>query len=114
MKPRFPLSVTRNFIYRAKIRDTGELLECDDFKTLYRVTRSHLRGEIGCVDTEDYSFAGAILSFGYQTMYEVKPGYFYSEWEEITTIGWFFISSFSELFRRFSDGKDVSRTRGSV
>lgn len=112
MKPRFPLSVTRQFFYRAKIRETGELLDCDDFKTLFRVTRSHLRGEIGCVDCEEYSHCGAVLSFGYQTLYEVKPGYFYSEWDEIETIGCFFISSLSESFMRFSDGKDVVRTRG--
>ena len=114
MKPRFPLSVTRNFFYRAKIKETGEFLECDDFKTLYRVTRSHLRGEIGCVDCEEYSQTGAVLSFGYQTLYEVKPGYFYSEWEEIETFGCFFISSLTESFRRFSDWKDIVNKRRSV
>ena len=114
MKPRFPLSVTRHFYYRATKPGTGELLDCDDFKTLYQVTRSFLRSEIGCPDCEEYSETGAVLSFGYQTLYEVKPGYYYSEWKEIETFGYFYITSLTESFRRTSDLKEVVNKRTNI
>lgn len=89
MKPLFPLSVERSFHYRAVIKDTGEILESDNFKSLYHATKSHLRIEVGAVGSDHYNYSTAVLSFGYSTVYESKPGYYYGEWEELQTLGCF-------------------------
>lgn len=100
MKPRFPISVTREFKYRAFIRSTGEILECDSFKTLYRVTRTHLRTEVLYKETE-YKADHAHLEFGYSTSYEIEKGHFYGEWNAINKIGVMWVSSLSEEFIRY-------------
>ena len=111
MKPRFPLSVTRTFCYRAFLKDSGEMLECNDFKSLYRITKSHLRDEVGSA-CSDYHYSTAVLSFGYATLYEIKPGYYYEEWAELHRFGCFYVSTLTESFMRFRDGKDVVNKRG--
>ena len=102
MKPRFPISVIREFKYRAKIVSTGEILESNSFKTLYRVTRSHLRTEVLYNETE-YKYCDAILEFGYSTDYEIKKGYFYSEWTQIKDYGCLQVSTLSECFYSTED-----------
>lgn len=112
MKPRFPLSVTRTFYYRAVIKDLGEMIDCADFKSLYQCTKSHLRGEVGSIAGSEYNYSKAVLSFGYQTLYEIRPGYYYEEWEELQRFGCFYVSTLTESFMRFRDGKDVVNKRG--
>ena len=97
MKPRFPVSVTREFVYRSRIDSTGEILECDSFKTLYRVTRSHLRTEVLYRETE-YKYCDAVLEFGYSTLYEITKGHYYSEWTKIHDYGCLQVSTLSESF----------------
>lgn len=96
-KPRFPLSVERYFCYRARIESTGEVLECGTFKDLYYYTRSHLRTEVFYMEKE-YKYSEAVLEFGYYTMYEVKKGYWYSEWTLIKDYGCLQVSTLSECF----------------
>ena len=105
MKPRFPISVTREFKYRANIVSTGEILECDSFKTLYRVTRSHLRTEVLYNETK-YKYCDAVLQFGYETSYEIEKGHFYSEWTLIDDYGCLHISTLSEGFYSTADESD--------
>ena len=113
MKPRFPLSVTRTFFYRAVLKDTGEMLDSENFKSLYRATKSHLRTDVGAKDS-DYNYSTAVLSFGYSTLYEIRPGYYYEEWEELQKLGCFYVSTLTESYMRFKDGKDVVNKRGEI
>ncbi len=100
-KPEFSLSVTRYFTYRAKL-STGDTLETDSFKSLFRFTLRHLRDEVFSVNRDEYSHAEAVLEFGYCTMYEVRKGYFYSEFVTLTEFGELDVSTFSESFYRCS------------
>lgn len=102
-KPRFPLSVTRTFVYRAFIRETGELLESADFKTLFMRTRSHLRTE-SLYKEEDFKSTSATIEFGYSTYYEERPGYGYEEWTMIKYYGFMYVSTLSESYYRTEDG----------
>ena len=102
MKPRFPISVTRVFKYRARIYSTGDILECDSFKTLYKVTRSHLRTEVLYNETE-YKYSDAVLEFGYSTDYEISRGHWYSEWTQIKDYGCLQVSTISESFYSTED-----------
>ena len=111
MKPRFPLSVTRTFCYRAVLKDSGEMLDSENFKSLYRAAKSHLRVEVGSKDS-DYNYSTAVLSYGYRTLYEIRPGYYYEEWENLQTLGCFYVSTLTESFMRLRDGKDVVNKRG--
>lgn len=101
-KPRFPLSVERHFCYRVKLNDSGETLETEDFKTLYCVTRSHLRNEVLYNETE-YKYADAVLEFGYYTDYKIREGYWYTEWTQIKDYGCLQISTFSEWWYSTDD-----------
>ena len=101
-KPRFPLSVERHFCYRAKINNSGEILETQDFKTLYRRTLSELRTDVLYLETE-YKYADAVLEFGYYTNYEIRRGYWYSEWTLIKDYGCLQISTLSECFYSTGD-----------
>lgn len=101
-KPRFPLSVTRQFYFRSRIESTGEMIDCNDFKTLYRVTRSHLRTEV-LYKEKEYKRSSAVLEFGYETCYEIEPCYFYTEWTQLDDFGCMFVSTLSESFYRTSD-----------
>ena len=67
-KPRFPLSVTREFYYRATIDGEGEILDCPDFKTAFRCVRSHLRTDV-LYNEKDFKAGSATLEFGYETRY---------------------------------------------
>ena len=101
-KPRFPLSVERYFCYRAKINTTGEILECETFKSLYHFTRSHLRTEV-LYKEHEYKYSEAVLEFGYHTDYQIRKGYWYSEWTQLEDFGCMQISTLSETFYRTSD-----------
>lgn len=101
-KPRFPLSVERHFCYRARIENTGEILETNTFKRLYHFTRSHLRTDV-FYKREEYRHSEAILEFGYCTEYEIRPGYYYAEWTQLEDYGCMQISTLSECFYRTSD-----------
>ena len=101
-KPRFPLSVTRVCTYRARIESTGEILETDSFKTLYRVTRSHLRREVLYRETS-YKYCDAVLEYGYSTNYEIRKGYWYTEWAQIKDFGCLQVSTLSEWWYSTED-----------
>ena len=100
-KPRYPLSVERHFCYRAKLNN-GDMLETQDFKTLYRRALSVLRTEVLYNETE-YKYAYAVLEFGYCTEYEIKKGYWYSEWTSIKDFGCLQVSTLSECFYSTND-----------
>ena len=101
-KPRFPISVERYFCYRAKIESTGEILECETFKSLYHFTRSHLRTEV-LYKEDEYRYSEAVLEFGFYTNYEIRKGYYYSEWTLLHDYGCMQVSTLSEAFYRTSD-----------
>lgn len=103
-KHRFPLSVERKFIYRAFLKESGEILEAEDFKTLYRVTRCHLRIDSRYLETE-YCSSEATFEYGYSVSYEISKGRFHCEWNSLDSIGYLRVSTLSEMFYRFSDGK---------
>ena len=106
-KPRFPLSVVREFKYRSVIKATGETIECDDFKTLYKAVLLTLRCEIGDIRTARdcgvYRLYDAQFEFGYMTTYEIKKGYFYTEWNCINDLGVMFVSMYHQSFVRSDD-----------
>ena len=95
-KPRFPLSVERHFCYRSRL-SCGDILESDTFKSLYRFTRSNLRTEVFYHETE-YKYADAVLEFGYYTSYEIRKGYWYTEFTCIRDFGCLQVSTLSEWF----------------
>ena len=100
-KPRFPLSVERHFCFRAKL-STDEIVESSSFKTLYNSVRTALRREVFYLETE-YKYAEAVFEFGYYTEYEIKRGYWYSEWTSIKDYGCLQISTLSEWWYSTDD-----------
>ena len=103
-KPRFPLSVVREFKYRALLNDSGEVLETDSFKRLYHYTRQHLRGEVLYkLGENEYRYQDATLQFGYDTMYEISKGCYYGEWTCIKDFGCLQVSSVSEWWYSCDD-----------
>ena len=100
-KPRFPLSVERHFCFRAKL-STEEVIECSSFKALYNVVRTALRCEVFYLETE-YKYAEAVFEFGYYTEYEIKRGYWYTEWTQIKDYGCLQISTLSEWWYSTED-----------
>ena len=113
-KPRFPLSVDREFKYRSCITSTGECLETDSFKKLYRFTRHHLRGEcLYGLKSGEYRYLDATIQFGYETIYEVSKGHYYSEWTTIKDYGCLQISSVSEWWYSCEDENNhIISTKG--
>ena len=101
-KPRFPKSVSYIFTYRA-IMPWGDILESDNFKSLYRGVLRHLRVECLYNETE-YKHACAEIEFGYYTHYDVYSGYPVEEWTNIRTCGLVGESTYTEWFVR-PDGK---------
>lgn len=98
-KPRFPVSVTREFSYRADLSETGEILEADDFKSLYHHVLYDLRNQIGSVANRqhDWSFphVSAVIEFGYRTDYYTDPGHCYSEWTSLKTCCYIYVSLYT-------------------
>ena len=105
-KPRFPLSVERNFTYRAFIQESGEMLDCDDFKQLYRATLSHLRTDV-LYKVSGYRMEEARFEFGYYVYYEIRKGYGYSEWHAIREVGCLQVTSLSEWYYCLDTGKNL-------
>ena len=105
MKPRFPLSVDRHFAYRARIIETGEVIECESFKTLYYCVRSALRTEVTHPLDFEFSSVSAVFEYGYETSYEIRKGYFYSEFTVIYNYGLLTVSAKSENFCTIPDHK---------
>lgn len=101
-KPRFPLSVERHFCFRASIESTEEILETDNFKSLYHSVRSHLRTEVLYKETE-YKYSKAVFEFGYYTRWEIREGFWYTEWTQIKDYGCLQVSTFSECFYSTED-----------
>lgn len=107
-KPRFPLSVHREFVYRAFL-DTGEILESSSFKSVFMHTRTNLRCEVDSVssyinDRANYRSCFARFEFGYYTSYEIEKGFCYGEWTCIRELGDMFISSvIEEVFYRVNE-----------
>ena len=106
MKPRFPLSVSKEWHYRARIDESGEILYCSTFKSLYRVTMSHMRAEVREIDEYTYCPMMAHLEYGYEVNYEIKPGYFYSEWYPVSDLGYMFCSKHYDTYTR-NDNTDL-------
>jgi len=108
-KPRFPLSVERQFTFRAVVSDCGCVIESLDFKTLYRAVRRHLRADVFQINpTNEYRAYGAVLQFGYSTEYEIRKGYWYSEWTTIREYGLLGVSTVSEWW--YDHDKDETLT----
>lgn len=105
MKPRFPLSVRRNIVYRAKIDDTNVTLYSTSFKDLYKVVRATMRNDV-LYQVEGFKCETATLEYGIETMYEEKPNYFYTEWMPIARCGVVYVSKLSESVYRSSDGHE--------
>lgn len=103
-KPRFPLSVRREFLYRAVIDDTGEIIEAGTFKTLFRVVRSRLRDAVYPIDGT-FACVGASFEFGFHTSYEISRGYSYGEWRHLIGFGYMYVSTLSEVYIRYEDDK---------
>lgn len=111
---RFPISVSRNFCYRSTIEDLGEILDTDDFKTLYRVTRTHLKDAVSsAIEYDEYKTYCAKMEFGFEILYEVKSGYFYTEWVSLKTIGIMYVGKYYEAMYR-TDGTDCVNYRNGV
>lgn len=108
MKPQFPLSVTRHFCYRATFADPRDTvhIDSDDFKTVYQCAREHLRSTVGDTRTCEYQIVGTNFEFGYDTWYEVKPNYFYTEWTCIRKIGHLSVSKLSEWYTDLEGDSD--------
>ena len=100
---RFSLSVQRYFAYRAYNVETGEILECYDFKTLFRVAMSHARSDV------HYGVSNTCLlrlEFGYDIVYEEKPGHYHGNWETITRFGYVWSSRLTDEYHRLSDNSN--------
>ena len=105
-KPRFSKSIERHFCYRAYIDDSGEILETQDFKTLWRVTRSHLKTNVRYME-DSYKSSTAKLVFGYETAYEIRTGYWYVEWTPINEYGRYMAYTDCEWYYRFADDCNI-------
>lgn len=98
MESTFSLRIDREFCYRAYLRKTGEVLECDNFKTLYHCAWKSLR--IECGRTDDYHFANdtAHFSFGYRVDTYDRIGHCFSEWTSLIDLGHLYVSTLSEAY----------------
>ena len=113
-KSRFPVLVKRYFTYSAFIRETGEILQCDTFKSLYNIALSHLKTEISSENLEDkyYDCCTCSFEFGYCSEYWEDDKHCYYEWESLTRIGYMYVSTISIAFLRFADFKEMIVKRG--
>ena len=98
MESTFSLRIDREFCYRAYIPQTGEVLECDNFKSLYRCARSGLRIECGRTDDHHFANGTADFSFGYRVDRYDRPGHCYSEWTPLVDLGNLYVSTLSEAY----------------
>lgn len=98
MESTFSLRIEREFCYRAYIHKTGEVLECDNFKTLYRFARFSLRVECGRTDDHHFANETAHFSFGYRVDQYDRLGHCYSEWTPIVDLGNLYVSTLSEAY----------------
>ena len=117
-KPMFPLSVTREFTFRAFL-DTGESLDSASFKCVYQRTLEHLRCEIGevkgdRVTPDNYSSQWAFIEYGYETLYEIRKGYYYSEWNSLKRYCSLMVSNCSIGVHRWDDDKQIWISREGV
>ena len=99
-KPRFPLSVSHEFMYRARIC-TGDVITSDSFRDLYNATLHYLRDE----NATHHQFMHAWLEFGYETSYEDRNHKFYCEFEIIKRQGMLWVSTIDQGFTRWGDDK---------
>lgn len=115
MDSMFSLSVTREFVFRAKMSD-GDVIECESFKQLYNHVRTALRIEVGNTSSRfsKYVSAFAVLEFGYTVHHEISKGRGVCEWHGIEDYGTMFVSNFSESFTRSSDNRELVNYRGCV
>lgn len=98
MESTFSLRIDREFCYRAYLPKSGEVLECDNFKTLYRCARKHLRIECGRTDDHHFANGTADFSFGYRVDQYDRPGHCYSEWTSLVDLGNLYVSTLSESY----------------
>lgn len=109
---KFSLSVNRYFAYRAYNVETGDVLECDDFKTLFRIAMSHARSNV-YYGVDDNCLLR--LVYGYDTVYEEKPGHYRGNWETITYYGFVYVSRYTEGYHRLDDNVNfVIRVKGCL
>ena len=111
MDSRFSISVVREFKYRAKLSD-GDIIEADDFKTLFRHARTALRIECGRTDDGHYATATATFSFGWSECHYTKPGYGYGQWHLVNDLGLLYVSTLSEAYTPGDYGDGYSNSRG--
>lgn len=98
MKPRFPASVEREFLFRARITINGEseeIITSDCFKNVYNAVRHSLRDYLSC---DSSRVCSSHFEFGYEERYEETPNlnYWYEEWHPIRHCGFIRIDSTGE------------------
>ena len=115
MDSMFSLSVTREFVFRAKMSD-GDIVECESFKQLYNLVRKALRIEVGKTSArfDKYERALAVLEFGYTVYHMISKGRGFVERYCIEDYGTMFVSNFSESFIRASDNRELVNYRCCV
>ena len=95
-KPRFPETVTHEFVYRAKLPD-GDVLECQTFKNLYKAVLHGLR--VYCLYHEtEYKYASVELEYGFITRYESWSGCAYEEFCVVRNCGLLGVTTYTEWF----------------
>lgn len=112
MESRFSTSVVREFKYRAKL-SYGDIIEADDFKTLFRCARTALRIECGRTDDDHYSCATATLSFGWSECHYTRPGYGYGQWHLVNDLGLLYVTTLSEAYTPGDYGDGYSNSRNT-
>lgn len=98
MKPRFPLSVERYFVYRA-YQEYGDILESESFKSVFNRARCGLRCELSDSHDENSRMVSR-FEFGYVTSYKIDETHFYEEWESLKRIGELYVTPVSEWFEK--------------
>ena len=100
-----PVSIKREFYYRAVIEETGEQIYCDTLKHLYSLIRSQLRADVLYLE-DGFRCASAMLEFGVETLYEDGSGNVHSEWTQLDHYGCLYVSTASEVFYRYIDNSE--------
>ena len=99
------------FKYRSFIEETGEILECDNMRDLYRYTRRHLRIEVGDIREPGISACiRACMEFGCLVTYEIGKGQLQSRWHKLYSCGMMYCSKLSEVLFN-SEGKEIYMER---
>ena len=119
---RFPVSVTREFVYRSTITENGSelhsILESENFERVFRFSLSAMRDELGSIKSRsnrsDYQCFTSQIEVGCVLTECYLDGSSYSEFLSIRRIACITISLYFQAITRYNDGKSmyVSRTAG--